>query len=106
MLKPLSADKWNFTTAAHLMNRAGFGGPPAEIEKLAALSPEEAVGHFVDYHKIADDWADPTWAKPDLERAQKFLAMREAGDMERRKLQREEQQSQRARMLELRGWWL
>ena len=106
MLKPLSKHKWNFTTAAHLLNRAGFGGPPAEIEKLAALSPEEAVAQFVDYHKIADNWADPTWAKPDLERAQKFLAMREAGDMERRKLQREEQQSQRERMLELRGWWL
>ena len=40
MLKPLPAGKWNFTTAAHLLNRAGFGGPPAEIEKLVKLGPD------------------------------------------------------------------
>ena len=43
MLKPIAAAKWNFTTAAHLMNRAGFGGTPEEIETLIALGPEKAV---------------------------------------------------------------
>jgi hypothetical protein len=28
MMKPLSKDRWDFATAAHLLNRAGFGGPP------------------------------------------------------------------------------
>ena len=36
MLKPLPSTRWDFTTAAHLLNRAGFGGTPAEIEKLVA----------------------------------------------------------------------
>ena len=57
MLKPLAADKWNFTTAAHLLNRAGFGGPPAEIERLVKLGPDKAVSWFVDYEKIPDDTA-------------------------------------------------
>jgi hypothetical protein len=31
MLKPLPEKDWNYTTAAHLLNRAGFGCPPAEV---------------------------------------------------------------------------
>src|SRR5436190_158208 len=106
MLKPLSQARWSFTTAAHLLNRAGFGGPPAEIENLLSLGPEKAVSHFVDYEKIPDDTADPTWAKPDPERAEKFMAARRAGEEERRKLLREQQQAQRQHITELRGWWL
>src|SRR5882672_2431495 len=106
MLKALSSNKWSFTTAAHLLNRAGFGGPPPEIEKLAQLGPEQAVAHFVDYEKIPDSTPDPDWAKPDPDRAEKFLAARRAGEEERRRIQREEQQAQRQHLVELRGWWL
>ena len=31
MFTPLSPQQWNYETAAHLLNRAGFGGTPAEI---------------------------------------------------------------------------
>src|SRR6266850_354612 len=106
MLKPLSRERWNFTTTAHLLNRAGFGGPPAEIEKLMALGPEKAVSHLVDFEKIPDDTADPSWAKPDPTRAERFLAARRASEEERRKLFREEQQQQRQHIMELRGWWM
>ena len=37
MLKPISPASWDYTKAAHLLNRAGFGGPPAEIQKLTDL---------------------------------------------------------------------
>ena len=106
MLKPLNADQWNFTTAAHLLNRAGFGGPPAEIEKLAGLGHSAAVSWLVDYEKIPDAAADPTWARPDPERQQRFAALRTATEEKRRQLQQEEQRLQRERMTELRGWWL
>ena len=98
--------RWNFTTAAHLLNRAGFGGTPEEIEKLAALGHEGAVAYLVDYERIQDNTADPAWAKPDPERTEKFLAARRAGEEERRKLLREAQQAERQHMLELRAWWL
>src|SRR6476620_11598334 len=98
MLKPLSAAKWNFKTSAHLLNRAGFGGPPSEIEKIAALGPEKAVAHFVDYERVADNTEDPSWAKPEPDRAEKFMAARRAGEEERRKLIRERQQQDRQRM--------
>jgi len=48
MLKPLPGARWNYQTAAHLLNRAGFGGPPAETEQLVALGPEGAVNRLVD----------------------------------------------------------
>jgi uncharacterized protein (DUF1800 family) len=106
MFKPLPASKWNFKTAAHLLNRAGFGGPPAEIEKLVSLGPEKAVAHLVDFEKIPDDTADPEWAKPEPDRAEKLLAARRAAEEERRRLNRERQQQERQRMVELRGWWM
>lgn len=106
MLKVLPANRWNFTTAAHLLNRAGFGGPPAEIESLLALGPEKAVAHFVDYEKIQDLTPDPQWAKPDPDRAKKFMEARQLGEEERRKRQREIQRENRQHMVELRGWWL
>src|SRR5258706_15164671 len=106
MLKPLSSERWNFTTAAHLLNRAGFSGPPAEIEKVAAMGLEKAVAHFVDYETIPDNTEDPTWAKPDPERGKIFLAARDMSEEERRKKLREVQQSQRQHITELKGWWL
>ena len=105
MLKPLSASKWDFTTAAHLLNRAGFGGPPQEIQKLVDLGPDKAVSLLLDYEKIPDDTAAPDWARPDPERMAKLRTIRQAPEDEKRRMQQEERQLQRQRMMELRGWW-
>lgn len=106
MLRPLSERQWNFDAAAHLLNRAGFGGPPAEIERLVELGPEKAVASLVDYEKIPDPTPDPAWARPDPDRRARLEAIRRASEEERRRLLREERQTQRERLIELRGWWL
>lgn len=107
MLKPISSEQWGYAQAAHLLNRAGFGGPPAEIQKLAGLGPEKAVSFLLDYERISDSTVNPPWAKPDPEEARQFReAIRKASAEERQKLQRERQQRDRQRMMELRGWWL
>jgi hypothetical protein len=105
MLKPLSAGKWSFTSAAHLLNRAGFGGPPAEIEKLANLGPDRAVSLLLDYEAIPDTTPAPDWAKPDPERMRQLRAMRLADDDQKRRMRQEERKLQRQQMMELRGWW-
>ena len=51
-LIPISASDWNYERAAHLIERAGFGGTPAEVERFAAMTPERAVGSLVDYESI------------------------------------------------------
>lgn len=106
MLTPLPASKWNYTTAAHLLNRAGFGGTPAEVDKLAAMDPDGAVAYFVDYEKISDSTPDPAWAKPDPERMERLQEMRKAAPEKRKELQREQQRKQREQITELRQWWL
>lgn len=40
---------WNYNRAAHLLERAGFGGTPEQIEALAALTPSEAVNSLVHF---------------------------------------------------------
>ena len=53
-LSAISGRDWNYDRAAHLLERAGFGGTPEEIERLAAMTPEQAVAALVDY-ETADD---------------------------------------------------
>lgn len=106
MLTPISESQWNFTTAAHLLNRAGFGGPPSDIEKLVALGPEKAVSHFVDFESVSDETPAPDWAKPDTTRMERFQKFRNAPLQERREFQRMERQNQQQHLLALREWWL
>jgi uncharacterized protein (DUF1800 family) len=106
MLKPLSPSRWDYTTAAHLLNRAGFGGTPSEIEKLVALGHERSVEYLVDFEKIPDPTADPDWAHPDPTRVEKRRAARTAAPEVRQQMQKEERQLENQRILELRGWWL
>ena len=53
-LAPLQAADWNVDRAAHLLARAGFGGPPAEVARLAQMDAAAAVDFLVDYEKIPD----------------------------------------------------
>ncbi len=53
-LTPIAASDWNAERAAHLLDRAGFGGTPADVARLAAMTPQQAVDSLVDYERIAD----------------------------------------------------
>src|SRR3989442_7932037 len=51
-LTPVAPSDWNYDLAAHLLERAGFGGTPEEIEALARLTPAEAVRRLVYFQNI------------------------------------------------------
>ncbi|MHB8523960.1 MAG: DUF1800 domain-containing protein [Limisphaerales bacterium] len=106
MLKTLPASQWNYRAAAHLLGRAGFGGTPNDIQKLAKLGPDGAVDHLVDYEKTPDTPTAPGWARPDPDRLKKFQALRGASMEQRREMQRANQETQRDHLLDLREWWL
>jgi uncharacterized protein (DUF1800 family) len=53
-LQPLSANDWNRERASHLLERAGFGGTPEEIDRLARMAPRQAVRSLVRYQKTAN----------------------------------------------------
>jgi uncharacterized protein (DUF1800 family) len=106
MLRPISPTRWNYSTAAHLLNRAGFGGTPAEIEKLVELGPDKAVDSLVHFEAVHDATASPEWAKADPERFKKYQEMRSATPEQKQEMRRTEQRTQRNELQDLRQWWL
>lgn len=46
-LTPIAAADWNRARAAHLLERAGFGGTPEDIDAFARLTPAQAVRRLV-----------------------------------------------------------
>ena len=48
-LKPLEAKRFDADCARHLLNRAGFGGTPQQVQALADLGLSRAVATLVDY---------------------------------------------------------
>src|SRR5712691_3787546 len=46
-LTPIPAANWNYDFAAHLLERAGLGGTPSEVEALAKMTPAQAVARLV-----------------------------------------------------------
>ncbi len=64
-LSPITVADWDRDKAAHLLERAGFGGTPEDIARIGAMTPEEAVTSLVDYHSISDTLApfdaSPIW---------------------------------------------
>jgi len=52
--QPSRSDPWDQAKAAHLTGRAGFGGTPDEVARLAALPFGEAVDYILEYERIPD----------------------------------------------------
>ena len=48
-LAPIPAKAWTAVQAAHLLERAGFGGTPEEIARVAAMFPQAAVKELVNF---------------------------------------------------------
>ena len=53
-LSPLPTSEWNHERAKHLLERAGFGGTPQEVERLVRMTPAQAVKSLVRYQQTPD----------------------------------------------------
>jgi len=51
-LTPIGPGDWNADFAAHLLERAGFGGTPEEAQALAKLTPAQAVARLVRFEGV------------------------------------------------------
>jgi len=58
-LTPIAPVDWNYDRAAHLLERAGFGGTPETIQKLANMSPRDAVTSLVYFDKTKNNTLVP-----------------------------------------------
>ena len=52
--RPSAQNPWNRVKAAHLLNRAGFGGTPEEVARLASMPFEAALNEIFNYESIQD----------------------------------------------------
>jgi uncharacterized protein (DUF1800 family) len=104
MLSPLTASRWDFDAAAHLLVRAGFGGPPKEIQKTFALGPEKAVDSLIDAPPEND--LPPAWATPN-DQDQLRAQMQEAATPQEQQMARKLLQEKfNDEMKDLTRWWI
>lgn len=58
-LTPIAGTDWNYDSAAHLLERAGFGGTPDDIAALASMTPDAAVRSLVYFDHNANPHLQP-----------------------------------------------
>ena len=86
-MKARTNQNWTITEAAHLLNRAAFGGPPEQVRAIHALGPQAAVDQLLALGTAApspDPLPAPAWATAEAYREQtrKFLEERRAMGLE------------------------
>lgn len=106
MLKRFPSAAWSGVHAAHLLNRAGFGGSPAEISALEELGLGNAVEKI-----LRGDEDDDLFSPPSLSMPTEILAhqsaVRSVSDEEgKRKMQQQSRRDQGEQIRALRQWWL
>ena len=112
--KPTDADPFNAVKAAHLLNRAGFGGTPAEVAKVLELGPTKAADWLLDFPdagaaKQGTDVPDFDPIKADVvayRKAIKELPAGETGEEQRRELRMKIQRANGEALRATVAWWL
>lgn len=115
-LAPIKSKDWGYDHARHLLNRAGFGGSPAQIATLVSWGPEKSVEHLLNPDKIPFDEVKATAFDHDImrpvsgeERGEIAMARRK-GDEEAvtrlRARRQEAERDDRRQMRDIQHWWL
>jgi uncharacterized protein (DUF1800 family) len=116
---PRADSSWTIFEAAHLLNRAGFGGNPTEIKNFHALGRSAAVESLISPSEALDAFPAPTWSQgAEMENSTKRLFQQrlelrktareqspEAAEKARREAVRMEQREKRQHALEAQAWW-
>jgi Protein of unknown function (DUF1800) len=106
VLNTRTAPSWTLPEAAHLLNRAGFGGTPEEINQLHALGREGAVESLLKADVDSDLFpAPPLTLAPEILAYQKE-ARAATDDMSKRQLRQQFRRQQYREVASLRDWWL
>lgn len=108
----LPASAWDKEKAGVLLQRAGFGGTPAEVEALAQMSVRQAADSLLGKSSRVQPEPPPSLLKPSLTNQQRYirrrLDMMVPKDREKKanELFRAIWAEQEKRLTDLRGWWL
>ena len=108
----LPASAWDTQKAGVLLQRAGFGGTPSEVEALAAMEPQQAAASLLGPSEPAKADPPPSILKPSLtdklrtERNRLRLMSTKVAEEKSREILRVIRAEQEKRLTDLRGWWL
>jgi uncharacterized protein (DUF1800 family) len=114
-LQPIPRKDFNYAAALHLLNRAGFGGTPAQVIALQELGPEKAVDFLVDFEDLPRsgpnaEFRGDIMRELSAEERESLRRARAAGDEETvARFERERQERQRndrTQLREMQKWWL
>ncbi|HEU4797954.1 MAG TPA: DUF1800 family protein, partial [bacterium] len=106
--QPSQSNPWNRLKAAHLLNRAGFGGTPEEIRRMASMRFEAAVEHVLNYEQIQDT----AFQEVDFSELRRMYAeliqlrRSRAGEQTIRRLAQQTNRANRLKFQELRVNWI
>jgi len=113
-LQPLAASKFGFEQAAHLLNRAGFGGTRQQIQALQRMGLNQAVDYLVDYQSIStsdlpEPNFDPDIMRPPTPEERQLQRQARNDDALRDRLRAEQlyrQELDSRQMTQIERWWL
>lgn len=111
---PRDSDPFDDVKAAHLLNRAGFGGTPEEVELIQKLGPEKAVEWLLDFPDAPAVEQDDENNSPDLSSIagspsdfrQYYRQLRDKTPDEKKQLQQQFMQANRQAVEATTAWWM
>src|SRR5437764_6170753 len=107
MLTPLPREKWNSETTAHLLNRAGFGATPEEIESASEKGLNVSVKELIEIPGETANLPAPEWAHPrNVREIRMGLRASKEDPAQRQEKLREIRMTEGRDVLDLRRWWL
>jgi hypothetical protein len=111
-LATLPPSAWNHEKAGVLLQRAAFGGTPAEIQTLASMQPWQAADFLLGDPQLANATPPESVTQPGLTGQQRLIRRRldllTPKDREKKgqELFRAVRAEQDKRLTDLRGWWM
>lgn len=102
--RPSRRQPWNRLRAAHLLNRAGFGGRPEEIDDAVRQGLEHTVQRLLDFPAAGEPGPRPDLPEP-MDRAELRL-LRNLPEAERQQKRQEILRAHREAIENIRGWWI
>jgi uncharacterized protein (DUF1800 family) len=106
------AGPWNRRLAAHLLRRAGFGGSPADVDRIASMPARDAVDAFINFPGTGSLAARPALQDPlipprGLYRGFAQGMAADSGIADARKaFQMQNNRVRRENLIALQQWWL
>jgi len=106
------AGPWNRRLAAHLLRRAGFGGAPADVDRLTAMSARDAVDSFINFANTSSLPGRPALMDPPVPPRglyrgfQQGMAADSATVDARKAFQMQNNRTRRENLLAMQQWWL